>query len=130
MPHTIEWYLPKRIVFMYVEGNFTLENFSDVSNGLIELFDEGEAPIYLLVDDSQVEKIPIKLRHIQTQFEFMRHPSLGWIVSIGDANPLLNYIIPMVTKIIGIKFVRYKTMEEALNFIKKQDQTIEWQDTK
>jgi hypothetical protein len=109
MSHTVKWFQPERIIYMQVEGNITLEETKSVSNDITALLDVGVAPVHLIVDDHAVEKMPSQLRELNKNFEFMRHPAMGTIMSVGKADPILNFVIPMITKIIRVHFVRHET---------------------
>lgn len=124
MPHKAQWYIPNRLVFIRLNGDFDFRDFDALNQDLKSMLDAGEKPIHMIFDDSGVDKIPTQLSEVENALEFNRHLSLGWMVSVGEASPLVNYMIPMVTKITGAKFLRVDTFEEALAFIKKHDPSI------
>ncbi len=124
MPHTVEWMIPQRVIYMYIEGDVDLPGIQSVNTDIMTLLDSGTAPVYLVVSDENVQKMPINLASLKRTLEFMCHPALRFIISIGQVNPILNYVIPVVTQMIGVEFVRCNTMEDAQRYLQRIDYSL------
>lgn len=127
MAHTIEWLSFPRILHVALYGDLQLEDIENFSDDVIKHLDEGQAPVHIIVSDSEVGRPPINLNKLRQAAKFVQHPSLGWQVGIGSVNPVVHYIAPMMMKIVGVKLVRRDTKEEALAFLQKQDSTLHLQ---
>ena len=121
MKHSVQWYIPSHIISMEIEGDISLEDLANINHDLMCLLDEGNAPVYLFVNDTKVGKFPLQLRQVQSACEFLRHPSIEYVVGIGEVNPMKKYFIPMVAKITNSNYERCHTIENALAFVDTQD---------
>lgn len=128
MTHKIEWLSFPRILYIDLYGDLTLEDIESFSNDTIQYIEEGKAPVHIIIDDSKVGKPPIRLNSLKQSLRYAQHPSLGWHVAIGDVNPVVNYVAPMIMKIFGVNFLRRKTKENALDFLYRQDSTLKVKD--
>jgi hypothetical protein len=124
MSHTIEWFLPQRVIFMHIEGDVTVAEIKAVSNEITALLDAGNAPVHLLVDDQKVQKFAIGLAKINKSVAFMRHPALGSMVGVGEIHPMVAYIVPVISQILGAKLLRRKNLDDALEYLKQIDSTL------
>lgn len=124
MTHRIEWLAFPRILYVELYGDLRLEDLEAFSRDTIQHLDEAETTVHMIIDDSKVGKPPLQIKKIQEALEYTRHPLLGWQVAIGLVNPIVNYVAPKVMRLIGVKLVRYRTKEEALEFLSEKDSTL------
>lgn len=121
MAHKAQWHIPSHIIQMDIEGDIVLDDLAKINQDVMCLLDDSDDnTIYLFVNDTKIGRFPLQLRKIQSEFKFLQHPALELIVSIGEVNPLVKYFFPMVAKITNTQFVRYNTIEEALDFVHSQ----------
>lgn len=128
MPHTTTWYIEKRIIYMNIYGDITLDEATLINDDFNRYLDAGTAPIHILVNDTQVGKMPFNVKQLRSRLTCMSHPNIGLLVSIGEVNPILNYIMPMIAKIAGLIFIRRKTVADSLDYLSKHDATLNWEE--
>ena len=124
MSHTVEWLLSERVILVNLEGDLTIDDLEDFSNDIVSLLEEGQSPVHIMISDANVGKIPVQLNQVQKKLGFIRHPALGWLVAVGEVNPLINYIVPTIMKIAGVSYARRHSQEDALRLIYHHDPTV------
>jgi hypothetical protein len=125
MSFEVSWYLPKRIVHVHIFGELGLNQVTEMAELASKLMQEGDAPIHILLDDAKGGRPPISLKELQSRLELARHPSIGWVVGIGEVDPVAKFLIPLLMKIVRLDYVRVMTLEDGLNFLSKQDRSLE-----
>jgi hypothetical protein len=125
MSFEVSWYLPKRIIHIHVLGELGLNQVTEMADAASKLLQEGDAPVHILLDDAKGGRPPISLKELQSRLELVRHPSVGWVVGIGEADPVAKFLIPLLMKIIRLDYVRVMTLEEGLHFLSKQDTSLQ-----
>lgn len=128
MPHTTAWYIEKRIIYFHINGIVTMDEVEEVNAEILALIEAGDAPVHLIVNDANAEKMPINIRELSTQFAYVKHPKTGYLVGAGETNMILAYIIRMVAKTIGVNIVRRKTFADVIDYLRKLDSTLNWED--
>lgn len=127
MPCELKWYLQDRVLLQRLSGVVTLEDVK-VSNAQLKTFlASGVAPTHVIVDLSGVERFPTSLSTIK---EFVQpvpnQDILGWVLIFGAKNALLRFLASMVTQLAGenVRMRMLDTLPEAIDFIRKQDETL------
>jgi hypothetical protein len=125
MSFEISWHTPKKIIFVHLLGELDLNAVEAMAQQCAVLMDEGIAPVHILLDDRNGGRPPISLSQLRSRLEIGKHPYLGWIVGIGETDPVAKFLLPLVMNLISVKYERVATIDDALNFLIKQDLTIE-----
>lgn len=121
MSFELSWYIPNRIISVRLTGELDIDDVEAMAMDVAEMLEEGHAPIHILLDDVDGGRPPISLNKLKSKVELGTHPSLGWIVAIGEANPVAKFLIPLLMQVVKIKFVRHSTMETAIAFLEQRD---------
>ncbi len=124
MPYSTKWYKQSRVLHLRIWGKLDKDGLAHMSEELKTYLDAGIAPIYLIGDDSDVTSIPGSIGQLSNVLTFMKHPKLAWIIALGEVNPIINFLIPVVSKILGVNFIRRKNFEEAIHFLNKHEPTL------
>lgn len=125
MSFELKWYLSKRIILARLTGELDLDQVEALAKNIYLLIDEGIAPVHILIDDTKGGRPPISLNQLKARLTWAEHPSLGWVVAIGEADPVAKFLVPLLMKIMKIEFVRYPTLLAAVEFLKKRDLTLQ-----
>jgi hypothetical protein len=120
----LSWYLPKRVIHVHILGMLELSDVEAMSQAVAAFMEEGTAPVHILLDDAKGGRPPISLKEMQARMEIANHPSIGWIVGVGEADPVAKFLIPLLMKIVNMKYTRVATIEDGLNFLAKQDASL------
>jgi hypothetical protein len=68
----------------------------------------------------------MNLGEMQRMLEIYKHPSLGWVISVGNKNPLFQFFASVIAQIYRARARRFNTIQEALDFLREQDTTLNW----
>ena len=129
MPIELSWYIPSRIVHMHVVGEVDLNDLDIMSQDLQRMVDEGVAPVHIFLDDAEGGRPPTSLSQMKSRLAWVQDDALGWIIGIGEANPVANFLIPLLLKVMKIDFRRCKTLDEGVAFLETQDKTLEYSES-
>jgi hypothetical protein len=125
MSFEVSWYLPKRIIHVQILAEIGLAQVTEMVELASKLMQEGTAPVHVLLNDAKGGRPPISLKELQSRLEMVRHPSVGWVVGIGEVDPVAKFLIPLLMKIVRLDYVRVMTLDDGLNFLSKQDRSLE-----
>ena len=120
MPYQLSWYKENHIVYAAVSGNFTLEELENYGRELTtDYLEKATAPIHIISDANAMEKFPTQaLPAIRSAEGWLRHSNLGWVILIGKkSNPMLGFLLAVVTKVVKLKYKMVTTPEEALSIL-------------
>lgn len=116
------WYVEKRVFYQRIFGKLTLNDFIQARDGVLEKLDEGIAPIHCIVSLLGAESFPSLFEMQKVAFK-QEHPAAGWTVMVID-NHLMRFIASLVVQLSTQNFRTVGTLEEAVEFIQKQDATV------
>jgi hypothetical protein len=128
MPYRIDWFIPGRVIYRRLWGVVTEDDLRAYYKKFSDLLEAGNAPIHLIVNDGRLEQMPFKASLNTKHLQINRHPSLGWSISIGQLHFVLRWLTVLPRKLRLTRWQWFKTLEEAKNFLKKRDPTLNWQD--
>lgn len=124
MPAHISWYQDERIVLARFEGDQSIEDITQVNTTITEMIKTGKPRVHMIVDTSKMGSIPLKLSQLAAVNAYLREPNLGTIVTIGMDNVLIRFLASMVSQIAHIELKTVSTMDEAVDVLKRLDQTL------
>ncbi|HEX2619845.1 MAG TPA: hypothetical protein VHL11_06855 [Phototrophicaceae bacterium] len=123
--HTIEWLIENRVLYSRVWGEQTMEMVKLSNVQLKEMLDQGTAPIHLIMDTREMTAMPRSLSQLQDSMQATKHPSLGWVVTVGTTNPITKYMGMMIAKLFRLRFRRVESFSDTLTFIQTIDPTVD-----
>lgn len=123
MPFQTRWIVEKRIALTQLSGSLSDEEARQMSETHSRFLQEGTPLVHLVIDASQLASIPINLKQNTAMGEYLRHPALGWTVLVGASN-IVNFMVSVIGQIFHMKYARRETLEEAVQFLTTQDETI------
>jgi hypothetical protein len=125
MPITHQWIIPQRVIYVRWYGEITIADAQDANRNTAQFIEEGIAPVHMLRDDSAITKIPpVTPRQLLDALHAVRDPRFGWAVNIGHSNALVRTLTDLYSKFTRIRIHRAETLEEALNFLKQADESL------
>lgn len=126
MPFAMTWYIPKRVIYLKIEGDITIADIEAISTHLIEMLDQGTAPVHCFADDENIGKIPYKIAEFRKTATALAHPSMGWLIAIGLVHPMVNFIIPLIAQLFKVNYYRCYTVKQAQDILTRRDTSINW----
>ncbi len=123
MPHEISWYQEKRIVLNRLIGSLDVEAGTQASEATSQFLNEGVAPVHLIVDMTELKSFPTNITKVNTMNQYLKNPSLGWVVVIGG-NTLSQFLVNVLSQVIRFRVAQRPTLEQAVDFLRAQDPSL------
>ncbi len=122
MPATINWYPPlKNILLMRLEGSVTMDEVLDITVQEGKLIQDAFEKVHTIIDISTVNGVPKNFLSAIPRITSMpasNHPYSGDKLIVG-ASGLAETFLTIFSKV-GRKLYMFKTMNEAVEFLKSQ----------
>ena len=131
MAYQVGWYIEGQVIYLEIWGEQTVEELVEANTTMIEKLDSVDKRlIHILINDEKLEKIPVSLTKLQTILTYSKHSNLGWAVLYGNKQSLMknvqDFLMAMLAKIARARYIRVKTFDEAIDHLRKVDQTLDW----
>lgn len=121
----IRWLVPQHIIHGKPAGKYTIEDLKLASQEITGLLDASDKPlVHLLIDESELDGMPVSLSALSDAFTFMRHERLGWMIIYGTDDRLKKFISSMMTNIARVRHRRFTTRLEAFEFLALMDSSL------
>jgi hypothetical protein len=126
MSYEISWYIPEHVLFVRLTGELDLNDMTAMALDIKMMLQQGSAPVHVIVDDTLGGEPPKSLRELKARMEIVQNTGLGWVVAIGEGevNPTAKFLVPLITNIKRINFVRRPTLGDAIQFLVKRDSRL------
>lgn len=126
MPMEFTWYIPDRILHIHVTGENHVVDLHHFGEKAQQYLQDGEAPIHILLDDADAAPPPVSLTILKDAINLRPSDaqSLGWVVGVGEGDMIVKVIFPMLTKVLGVKYTRVATLDDAVDFLLQRDPTL------
>jgi hypothetical protein len=128
MPYEIRWYEDKRIIFEQLYGDLDMSAVIEAANATEQHIKQGNAPVHLVIDVSGMKSFPTNMTKINSVSGYLKDPNLGWVVLVGG-NPLTNFVTQVVSQVVRFRVGQRPTLEQAIEFLRKQDATLNGEKT-
>lgn len=125
MGFDIEWFVHGRIIKANISGDIAIEDLKNGSDIALKMFEESDAPlVHVITNETDVGSLPVSLQLFSEAVEFMRHPRMGWMLMYPTANQLSKFLSGMVAGIAKVRYRRFESIEESLQFLVSVDTTL------
>lgn len=127
MPIDLSWYVPLRIMRIHIYDDAGIEDIEQLGLNGRSFLEDGIAPVHVLLDDASALPPPINLQQLRLALNLRSTDThkLGWVIGVGDVNIMAKVVIPMLMKILTMRYVRVATIEEAVTFLRKHDKSLQ-----
>jgi hypothetical protein len=127
MPHQHQWLIPNHIIIGRNMGDLTIEDIEDSTQALVNMLNSSSRPlVHVLIDLTELESHPNKLKPLaESSKAIFNHPKLGWLLLYGNLNRFSKFLAQMFAQLSHIRFRIFTTDEEAIEFLKSVDVTLE-----
>jgi hypothetical protein len=126
MTHKSSWLIDKRVMLLEYEGNVDKNEIRQLNEELNRFLDEGENPVHIISDNSNMGKADLSIQLAREAFTAMKKPGWGWVIFVG-VDRLIRFFAEVFATQFGIKIKIAANREEALIILKKLDLTLEEQ---
>jgi hypothetical protein len=130
MPYEISWIRQERVFCIRFSGTITLEEFEAASRAGLGIFlDSAADRVHELIDCTKISRFPTNLTRIYAIFSAKDwqegRRKVGWVVFFGINSPVMRFVASAVCRMMVIRFRIVATQEDALAFLKEQDETLD-----
>jgi hypothetical protein len=121
--------IPGRISFTHGQGVVTTDEGNRISTAMLNLMNESsDTDLYHhIVHFLDVEKVPLNFSALKPSAtgEVLSHPKMGWFV-IVSTNKVFAFMTDVILQVTKVRNRHFQTLEEAIEFLKEVDSTIDW----
>ena len=119
MPVENEWYIEGRILMTRLIGTVTVDEMLASGQRGTVMIESGVAPVYSLVDVSQMEHFPTRLVDIKKIAEQGGSDKMSKIILFGVSNRFVNFLANMFTQFIRTDYSVVDTLDDAVKLVEK-----------
>jgi len=115
MPYQTFWYLDHKIAYLELIGDFSIEEMIESSKKVRDDFlDDSVKPTHLICDLRGLRGHPQRVKPIlEASKIYLKHPAMGWVIFIGLENPVVSFLVTVITQITRTNFKAVSTLREA-----------------
>lgn len=126
MPVKIGWLVENRISYFRYEGDVHIREVAEASRIGILLIEQSDHQLIHSIQDSRYQKsFPNNVNALaQTVQEALRHPRMGWLLSVGIDNDLVRFVATLVSQLTRTRHRIIEDYDEALAFLKRIDASL------
>lgn len=125
----VGWYAKKRIIFCKAEGKLSLDEVRFLIEKSYELNQQNPqaGTLHSFCDMQAVSSLPTSLGEIMSiirDSRSRRPPNRGWVVIVGSANRLLQFLFITLSHTFKFRLRVVASMEEGLSFLQNMDDDL------
>lgn len=121
----IEWLVENKVIIGKPEGNPAPDELQQASDTYRILLDASDAPlVHVLVDEGKLDTLPVSLKVLVDNLDFLKHPRLGWFILYDNDDQMKKFVSSTLTGITKVRHRRFKTLEDSLEFLVSVDTTL------
>lgn len=124
MVQDTSWHTEGRIVYTRASGVITMDDIQAFNTHILSMFEQGTAPVHLIVHHDSIERMPANLRALRQALNLMEHPSAGIAVNICTRRSTWSYVAQMLARMAGRPFNVVESLEGALDLLRANDHSL------
>lgn len=125
MSYELSWYIRNRVVHFRPHQGLDIKTLEEVCHKLSLFVNNGYPPVHCLLDFSDVMRVPTQTQRIKHALEeFLRSPNMGWVVLVTDDNPLVNFIMTVISQVMYLPLITVPTLEDAFEYLERLDPSL------
>ncbi|MEM9952865.1 MAG: hypothetical protein AAF846_14755 [Chloroflexota bacterium] len=126
MPHELSWHTPRRIAHARIFGDMGMEQLNAFTQELQHYVEDGDAPIHVLLDDSEAGPPPLTIKEARAIFDMDKIDltQLGWFVGIVEPKLMAKIMLPLMSSMMDIQYKRFDNIDDAIAFLEEEDATL------
>jgi hypothetical protein len=124
MPFTSRWLIENRVVYTEVTGKLTSPEALEMSDAHAKFLDTGTKPVHILANARHLESAPVNIRQNLQMGQYLRHPSLGWLVVVNSPR-FATFVISMLGQVLHMRYATRDSLDEGMMFLASQDSSLQ-----
>ena len=126
MPFSVEWFVENQVIYSEMWGNMSLEDIRQHSIACIECMSQTTRFVHMIVDLKSMQTLPLNAIQLRRAGTVLDQPNMGWMVLIAEDRSYM-YVVKLVMQMVTKTRTRVvSSLDEAIEFLREQDQTIDW----
>jgi hypothetical protein len=124
MPYNSRWLVEDRVIYVVYYGVVSNEDLETSSRSSSRMIADGSAPVHLVTDATDMEKMTLGLQDLITIFKGLpSDPNLGWSIFISPSK-LNRFFASVTTQLTGARTREFATLEEGIDFLTWVDDSL------
>jgi hypothetical protein len=124
MPIHVTWLYNLRVILAEDIGVITLPELKQANAQVLNLLNQGVAPVHLIIDVSALEQYPRTPSTLSEALSFSEHPHLGKVVICGFHNQLLRVVLSVLSRLLSVEPHFSSSVQDSMVYIASRDPTL------
>ncbi len=116
MPYQIDWITKNRVIYLNLRGDLSPTDLRTAYDALIVYYEQGDEPMYLLVDHTKLTQYPIGLNAYDFLIGGNPATKFEQALVIGP-NRQARFLVRLFARVRHIPSVSFETKQEALAYL-------------
>lgn len=127
MPYLVDWFIPDQVIFACYLGKVTEDEMRESLRRIIGMMDRSSARyVHVIADIGNVTKPLSPQKTLKISREEGSHERTGWNLILRERSTLVKMGVAFGSTLIKSKIRSFVTLEEAEYFLRKIDETLNW----
>mgnify|MGYP006921590864 CR=1 FL=1 len=122
MPLEVSWYIQDRVLLVVGYGTVVFEDLVRANEMMAEALKSNG--VHLIIDRRGITQNPNNIIKLRKALSSLNHPRFGWLVFVDQPNQMRDFLASILTQLARTQFRRFDTLDEAMIFLMKQDETL------
>lgn len=116
----IDWMQKKRVIHLTLSGNVSPIEVRTAYDALVVYYDEGDAPLYLLVDHTGIQRYPVGLNTYDFLIDGAPASKFNRVLVVGP-NRQVRFLVRLFARVRQVPALAFETEQEALAFLQQHN---------
>jgi hypothetical protein len=118
------WLIKEHVVLTHL-GDFDIPELAEMAQEMATYQATTSAThLHQIVDVRDLRHFPANVNVLRQHLSYWQHPKMGYIIALGINNPIVSFLAQILPKMIGVKFHKVDTLDEAIQYLQKMDSNL------
>lgn len=120
MPTNLSWFVENRMLRLNIIGSIEVDTMLTAMQEVSAKLDASNAVLlHLIIDVRHGENNVMNLKaRVEAVRPVLEHPKCGWVVLVGQTNPVANFLSSTTAQVFKARFRSYKSAEDGIAFLR------------
>lgn len=120
MTSRIDWLTENRVIYLRLWGNLSPTEVRTTYDSLIIYYGQGQPPLYLVVDHTNINRYPISLNVYDFVIDGNPASKLKQVLIVGP-NRQFRFLMRLFARVRQVPSIAFNTEQEALDFLSQHN---------
>lgn len=121
MAHQINWYIPGRVVYLYLYDNVDLEEYVEIVEESNRMISNGVGPVHAITNLLDTRVVPNNISALRAASERPANAGLSIII---NRRLMSNFILGIIGRVVEADVKLVKSPREALEILRANDPSL------